>query len=228
MDKEEIARLLLPYLESAPSVELLNRISAYVEIFCKWNKRINLSSIRNESEIVQLHFGESLFAARVLLDDANCSSTIVPSEIVGGDRAGSAADSPRVQDAIDVGSGAGFPGMVLKLYMPSLPVTLLESNGKKATFLREVSRTLGLTGVTVEQTRAESFGLQAELVTMRAVEKFAEILPVASSLVSCGGCLGVLVGAGQMAVAERVLPGVWHCAAVPESRARVLAIWKRQ
>ena len=227
MEARQISLLLKPYLDAEPSVDLVNRISAYVNILLKWNFRINLTTIRGPEEVVRRHFGESLFAARMLLGTDFRSSTLVPSEKLAGKTTENAPDKAGTMSVIDVGSGAGFPGMVLKLYDPGLRLTLIESHGKKATFLREVVRTLGLKDVDVVQARAERFSGQAELVTMRAVEKFSEVLPVAASLVSGGGRLGILVGAGQMGEASSILPGLWRTVSVPESTSRVLAVWTR-
>jgi 16S rRNA (guanine527-N7)-methyltransferase len=101
---------------------------------------------------------------------------------------------------------------------------LIESNHKKVAFLREVVRTLGLSGVEVFAGRAEEFGEKAELVTLRAVEKFEAVLPVAANLVAKGGRLGLLIGAGRVERARELLPRFqWEEAvAVPGSQARVV------
>ena len=127
---------------------------------------------------------------------------------------------------IDVGSGAGFPGMVLKIFAPAIGLTLVEANGKKATFLRELARSLQFPDVRVVQERAERLSEKASLVTFRAVEKFENILLTAASLISSGGRLGALIGAGQLATASCSLPGQWSSVAIPESEARVLAIFR--
>lgn len=227
MDARQISLWLKPYLEAEPSSDLLNKISTYVDILLKWNFRINLTSIRDPEEVVRRHFGESLFAARMLLDADFQYSILVPTINSVRGTTENAQEKTSVMSAIDVGSGAGFPGMVLKLYDPRLRLTLIESHGKKATFLREVVRTLELKDVVIAQERAERFSEQAELVTMRAVEKFSDVLPVAASLVAAGGRLGLLVGAGQMGEVSRILPGLWRTVSVPESTSKVLAVWTR-
>jgi 16S rRNA (guanine527-N7)-methyltransferase len=105
-------------------------------------------------------------------------------------------------------------------------LTLVESHGKKATFLRELSRTLHLTGLQVVQERAEHIQKRADLVTFRAVEKFESILCTAASLVAPGGRLGALIGANQFTAAASILPGQWKSVAIPESESRLLAIWR--
>ena len=84
----------------------------------------------------------------------------------------------------DVGTGAGFPGFPLKIWNPALSLTLIESNHKKATFLREITRALTLTDVDIQITRAESIQTKFDVVTLRAVEHFEKILPIAAALVS--------------------------------------------
>lgn len=204
VEPHRIVTLLEPYIcASALSAAQLNNISTYVNILTRWNARTNLTAIRDEDAIVRRHFGESLFAAK---------------ELVGPDAE---------IDVIDVGSGAGFPGFPLKIYAPGIALTLVESHGKKATFLREVARALGLKGVTVLEKRAEQVDAKAGLVTFRAVEKFESILLAAAELVASGGRLGILVGSGQVARASELLGGAWEEMAVPESESRVLAVWRK-
>ncbi len=202
VDVERISVLLRPYTgeqEWAPAQ--LDSISIYIDILTRWNERTNLTSIRNPDEIVQRHFGESLFAAIQLLP-SDSKATV-----------------------IDVGSGAGFPGLPMKIYAPDLRLTLIEAHSKKNTFLREVVRALGLTGVEVSLGRAEHFNGKAELVTLRAVEQFDTVLPIAGSLVDDGGRLALMVGAGQVATAQEILPGAWtEPVPIPNSSARVLAV----
>jgi 16S rRNA (guanine527-N7)-methyltransferase len=207
LERSQISDLLLPYLEGHPlSADQIGDISTYIDLLSKWNQVINLTAIRQPEEVVRRHFGESLFAACHLL-------------------APDASDS-----VIDVGSGAGFPGVGLKIFAPSIRLTLVESHGKKATFLRELSRTLRLSDVEVVQERAERLELQdkdrATLVTFRAVEKFDKILCTAASLVAPGGRLGALIGASQLSAAASILPGKWRSVAIPESESRVLATWQ--
>src|SRR5258708_9064814 len=136
----EIARLLRTYIE--PPEEILTGIATYVSLLRKWNDRINLTSVRDPHEIVRRHFGESFFAAAQLLT-ADDSLT-----------------------GIDLGSGAGFPGVPMVMFGRGSSFTLIEANGKKSAFLNEVIRALGLGNVRVFSGRAESFGERADLVTM--------------------------------------------------------------
>jgi 16S rRNA (guanine527-N7)-methyltransferase len=200
VNSEEISKLLRPYVQLVP--EQLAHTFTYINILMKWNARVNLTAIRNPQEIVQRHFGESYYAARHLLG------------------------SESIDTVVDVGSGAGFPGIPLAIFCPGSRVTLIESNGKKAAFLNEVVRTLGLPNVTVFSQRAEVFAEKAKLVTMRAVEHFELSLPLAAGLVEDQGRLGLLIGAGQAeAVAQLAGPLSWAAPVqMPGGHSRVLLI----
>lgn len=191
--------LLAPFLEAPLSATQLAQLQAYLDLLLQWNARINLTAVRDTNSIVSRHFGESLFAARHLLPAAHL---------------------------VDVGSGAGFPAVPLKIYDPRLRLTLIEAQNKKATFLRELIRTLDLQDVNVFSDRAENFSSAADLVTMRAVEKFERSLPAAARLVAPVGRLALLVGAAQVDAARRLVPSFhWQAPlAVPQSEQRVLLV----
>jgi 16S rRNA (guanine527-N7)-methyltransferase len=207
MTVDEIAQTLRPFLGTNQiSQEQLGRTVAYLDLLLKWNAKINLTAIRSPEEIVTRHFGESFFAARHLLPKDNQPSS-----------------------AIDIGSGAGFPGLPMKIWAPSLGLALIESNGRKATFLREVCRALHLSGVEVVSKRAEDVEIRADLVTLRAVERFEAVLPIAEKLVSSSGTLALLIGGGQEETAKKVLPKLeWQDPLpIPLSRNRVLIVGVR-
>ena len=183
MTHESMAELLSPFLEGASlRSDQLGLLSSYLDLLLKWNARINLTAVRAPEEIVARHFGESLFAARLLFPH-----------------------SATVQSVLDIGSGAGFPGLLLKIWAPALDVTLVESNQRKAVFLREVVRAFGLTDVQVSSDRAEKLSIQADLVTFRAVEHFEQILPVAHKLTMPGGRMAILIGSSQTETAISTL-----------------------
>ena len=182
----------------------LENISHYLDFLLLWNARVNLTAVRKPQDIITRHFGESLFTARHLYPDGH---------------------APKRQ-LIDFGSGAGFPGLPIKIWAPDIQLTLIESNQKKATFLREVIRKLGLADVEVFSGRAEECQHQADVVTLRAVEKFDQALPVALRLVRTGGQLAMLIGEGQVGRVRQSAPAfTWHGPVkVPLSSNRVLLI----
>ena len=242
MEPARIAELLQPFLtaplkprhsESEESAvltsEQLKYISTYIDLLLRWNARINLTAVRQPEEIVTRHFGESLFAARHLFPtETTWDGGAALSEIEGAVRAEQRSDHTRL---IDVGSGAGFPGIPIKMWAPDIDLTLIESNQKRATFLREVSRTLTLMNVDVFAGRAEDYrNSLAEVVTLRAVERFENALPIAASLVVPGGRLALLISEAQLARARDLTPSfAWPAPLpVPLSSRRILAIAVRE
>ncbi len=183
-----------------PTTADLNNISTYIDILLRWNARINLTAIRNQEEIVTRHFGESLFAARHLFPSSSASS---------------ASSALNAFDVADLGAGAGFPGIPIKLYAPHVRLTLIESNHKKATFLREIARALTLTDIDILTARAESLTTHYNVVTLRAVERFETILSVAARLVAPSGRLALLIGSIQSAQALSLLPAFAWSAPIP-------------
>ena len=98
MEIARIAELLAPFSGGeALAPALLEQLQAYLDLLLHWNARMNLTAVRDPEAIVTRHFGESLFAARVLLRDAGAAACAT---------------------LADVGSGAGFPGVPMKLFSP--------------------------------------------------------------------------------------------------------------
>ena len=254
MHPARIAELLKPFLTPCYSAEYgdeepavlfpaqLQSISIYIDILLRWNAQINLTAVRDPDQIVTRHFGESLFAARHLFPSRGLSPQTnreghdfnranIPAHHDGALAPEGSADStqkaPGSTSVADLGSGAGFPGLPFKLWAPPISLTLIESNQKKSTFLREVIRALALTDVNVQNARAQALaGATFDLVTLRAVESFGTILPVAAGLVAPGGRLAVLIGSAQLEPARSALPQLsWsNPEPIPNSRNRILAI----
>ena len=209
MQADAIAACLQPFLggDTLSPIQL-NRVSLYLELLLKWNARINLTAVRQAEDMVSRHFGESFFAARELFPaQGDCSSSVA-----------------------DVGSGAGFPGLPIKIFRPALSLTLIESNHKKAAFQREVVRVLALEHVEVLNVRAEECpAVNYQTVIMRAVEKFTEVLSAAARLVRPGGRIALLIGESQTRAAHASLPGwSWQKPLqMPHSEARVLLVGEK-
>lgn len=180
LSDSQIAALLTPYLTSPTAI--LPQLSAYLDLLLKWNARTNLTAIRDPEEIVRRHFGESLFAARHILAET--------------------------KTLLDVGSGAGFPGLPVALLHPEIQVTLAESQNKKSTFLREAVRTLTLQNVEVWPSRVESMprNRRFNVVTLRAVDDMATALPAARVRIAPGGQLLLLTTRTQAPASGTSIP----------------------
>jgi 16S rRNA (guanine527-N7)-methyltransferase len=253
MHPTRIAELLHPFLsrschsepgqrpdeESALlSPSQLNYISTYIDLLLHWNSRINLTAIRNEEEIVTRHFGESLFAASHLFPKVypvhpvpgacpERSRGVVKGVDVDVDLAND--QRPTTNDRVaDLGSGAGFPGIPIKLWAPKISLTLIESNQKKATFLREVARSLTLTDINIQNTRAQTLppGTTFDVLTLRAVERLPEVLPVAVRLLAPQGRLALLISSPQLEPTRSTLPNLaWEIPIpIPLSQSRLLLV----
>ena len=212
MDTARIAALLKPFVEPPLAVSQLEHISTYIDLLLRWNARINLTAIRDLEEIVTRHFGESLFMARHLFPKASHLSRQWHHSV------------------LDIGSGAGFPALPLKIWAPQIHLTMVESNHKKAAFLREVARALTLTDINVITDRAEALAAdpafpRTNVVTLRAVESFKDILPQAIALLAPGGSLSLLIGADQAATLDTLTTLKWQAPIpVPQSSRKVLSI----
>lgn len=144
---------------------LAARFGDYCSLLQRWNARINLTAIRDEEGILSRHFVESIACARAL--------------------------PAGISTLLDFGSGAGFPGLPIALCRPEIAVTLAESQGKKAAFLREAVRVLGVTTL-VHSGRAESLTTRFDCVTLRAVDKMDRAVQSAAKLVRPGGRLALM------------------------------------
>lgn len=145
----------------------------YLEELKLWNARINLTGLKDDRDIIIKHFLDSLAVLPFLEDAASL---------------------------IDLGSGAGFPGMVLKLARPRLTLTLVEARQKKAGFLEYLATRLQLTGVAVRQIhltppQARAWAPQADAVVSRATFFLPRLLELAAPLLAPGGWLLALKSA---------------------------------
>jgi 16S rRNA (guanine527-N7)-methyltransferase len=197
----QIRDALAPFAIS-PTGDQVGKIRVYMELLHKWNRSVSLTSITDPVEIVARHFGESMFASG-LLSVENCRLA-------------------------DVGTGAGFPGLALKIACPSLHVTLIESNMKKCAFLSEVVRTLEFTDVQVRPERFEEIRpetILANLITSRAVGEFKQLLRWSASALVRRGHLLLWVGAEDSTRIARSAGWTWQPAArIPDSQRRFILI----
>jgi 16S rRNA (guanine527-N7)-methyltransferase len=147
------------------------RFEDYLGLLMRWNARINLTAIRDEEGILTRHFVESIACARAL--------------------------PAGIGTLLDFGSGAGFPGVPIALCRPEIAVTLAESQGKKAAFLQEAVRVLGL-ATKVYAGRAELLKARFDCVVLRAVERMPQAVRAASKLASPEGRVLVMATKGEL------------------------------
>lgn len=193
------------------SGELVSCLGAYYELLYRWNAKINLTSLRDSDEAVDRLIVEPLVAGRRLH--------------VGGGR------------VIDVGSGGGSPAIPLKVVNPGTELLMMESKTRKAAFLREAVRRLGLVGVVVETCRYEELLSRAvmhewaDVMTVRAVRVEARQLASLQAFVRPGGSIGWFRGPAGREPSDVVVPPLEWEATYPLLewlRTRLVVIRKRR
>ncbi len=175
----------------------LEQFETYYRELTAWNERFNLTAITGYQEVQRRHFLDSL-CCLLAFPQAGAGDTIP--DTVPVQRGGTGLR------CVDVGTGAGLPGLPLKILLPDMRLTLIESVGKKVTFLKHIVRELGLTGVDIVQGRAEEIARQEahreayDIVLARAVAHLAVLAEYCLPLARVGGRL--IAPKGEDAVAE--------------------------
>ena len=165
MNKEEFVRAVKKIgLEITD--DILNKLDIYCKFLMEYNKHTNLTAIRNEQEIYLKHFYDSLTICRVI-------------------------NLNEIESLMDIGTGAGFPGMVLKIFFPKLNVILVDSNNKKTRFLMELKEKLNVDKIEVINNRVENllsrFINSIDVVTARAVTNLPVLTELATPFVKKDG-----------------------------------------
>ncbi len=196
--------LLAEARQPALSDEQTMAFEAYLALLLRWNARMNLTAIRDEGGILARHFVESIACARAI--------------------------PPGVGTLLDFGSGAGFPGIPIAICRPEIAVTLAESQGKKAAFLREAVRSLGLKA-RVHSGRAELLAMQFDCVLLRSVDRMEAAVRAAAGLVAPSGWLAPMTTRGELDSVKAAARGegwIWQDpVSLPRGRDRVLVLGKR-
>ncbi len=165
---------------------MVEKFEIYCELIIKWASKINLTSIKDPRSIAVTHFIDSLTLLRHI---------------------------PPQSSVLDIGSGAGLPGIPLKICLPSISPVLVDARGKRVFFMREAIRTLGLEKTRAVKARAgkedEKIGGGFDIAVSRAVAATPEMVRIAMPLVKCGGMVLIMKGkdgARQWEKEKRMIP----------------------
>ncbi len=191
MDDTETGEEVLRKAASETGVDLsafqVELFRVYMAELMTWNRRVNLTALRTERDIVLKHFVDSL----------------TPLSLI-----------PEGSRILDIGSGAGFPGIPLKIVEPSFCLLLVDAKRKKVHFLKHIIRTLGLTGITAEQVHLDSrvagsphFREKADVVISRAFSDLCSFLDLSFLLLRPGGLAIAMKGKNVQRELETAFSG---------------------
>lgn len=188
LDRAIVRDLLAPFCVCL-SAEAMDKLLVYLDLLLRWNQKINLTAIESAEECVTRHFGESFLLSKVIGLSGNL---------------------------LDIGTGAGFPGLAIKLIAPDLDVILLEPVAKKRAFLKEVARACGMKRLEVVGSRLDEFASAEEpqhfsLITIRAVGGLELLIPKATRLLKPEGHFCLWLGRQQVGAIKGANPDVrWN------------------
>lgn len=168
MNKEEFIKAV-EQLKVDLTEEKLEKLNKFYNLLIEWNKKINLTRIEKEDEVYLKHFYDSLTIAKVV-------------------------DLSEIKTLCDIGTGAGFPGIVLKIFYPNLKITLIDSLQKRVNYLNEIIKDLGLDNIEAIHVRGEDYKGQYDVVTSRAVANIEKLLGYTMHLVSPTGIFIAMKG----------------------------------
>ena len=153
--------------------EEISKLEKYADLLKEWNEKINLTAITEKEQVFLKHFYDSLTLVKIINLD-------------------------KVDNLCDLGTGAGFPGLVLKIFFPQLKLTLVDALNKRINFLDVVVKELSLENVTLVHARAEEYGRNHrecfDMVTARALSSFPILLEYSASLLKVHGHLIAMRG----------------------------------
>ena len=159
--------------------EQLNKLEKFYHLLIEWNKKINLTRITEEKEVYLKHFYDSLTLNKVV-------------------------DLKKIKTLCDVGTGAGFPGIVLKIIFPDIKITLIDSLQKRVNYLNTIIKELELNNIEAIHTRGEDFKGKYDVVTSRAVANVEKLMDYTMHLVSKKGIFVAMKAKIENELTEKV------------------------
>ena len=159
--------------------EQLNKLEKFYHLMIEWNKKINLTRITEEKEVYLKHFYDSLTLNKVV-------------------------DLKKIKTLCDVGTGAGFPGIVLKIIFPDIKITLIDSLQKRVNYLNTIIKELELNNIEAIHTRGEDFKGKYDVVTSRAVANIEKLMDYTMHLVSKKGIFVAMKAKIENELTEKV------------------------
>lgn len=168
MTKEEFI-IALKELNIIPTEKQLIDLEKFYNLLIEWNEKINLTRIVEKEEVYLKHFYDSLTITK-------------------------AQDLNKIQTLCDIGTGAGFPGIILKIFYPNLKVTLVDSLNKRVNYLKEIIKVLNLQDIEVIHERGEKFQGKYDLVTSRAVANIEKLVNYTMHLIGKKGVFIAMKG----------------------------------
>lgn len=179
MNKEEFI-IAVRELGIELTEEQLNKLDSFYHKLIEWNERINLTRITEEQDVYLKHFYDSLTIAKVV--DLSTKDTLC-----------------------DVGTGAGFPGIVLKIVYPNLKITLVDSLLKRVNYLNTIITELNLDNIKAIHSRGEDYKEKFDVVTARAVANIEKLLNFTMHLVNKNGIFVAMKGNVEEEMTEQVV-----------------------
>ncbi len=152
-----------------PTPKQLSQLEEYYNLLLEWNSKMNLTRITDKEEVYLKHFYDSLTIKKII--DLNDYNTLC-----------------------DIGTGAGFPGIVLKIFYPHLQIVLVDAREKKLKFLDEVIKKLSLKNIETKHIRAEEYTEKFDIVTSRAVANIEKLMDYTMHIVKKNGKLIAMKG----------------------------------
>ena len=168
MNKEEFIKYL-EELNIYPTEDQLIKLDKFYKLLISWNEKINLTRITEEKDVYLKHFYDSLTITKEV-------------------------ELSKVNTLCDVGTGAGFPGIVLKIMYPNLKVTLIDSLLKRVNYLNEIIKDLELDNIVAIHTRGEDYKDKFDVVTSRAVANIEKLVTFTMHLVDKDGVFIAMKG----------------------------------